>query len=133
MITPESNEMNHNNPSGEISPLERVRFLDSLNALTRTILLSQDWNTTLHALVFDIRDLIGADDCYILGWDEERQWPIPIETTARLDFPFSEYTLGRDTLNITTSVLREERILTVEDTRSSPFMDIQLALQYPSL
>ena len=133
MTMSESNELNQNKPGGETSPSEHVRFLELLNGLTRTILLSQDWNTTLHALAYDIRDLIGADDCYILGWDEERQWPIPIATTAKLDFLFSEYTLGRDTLNITTSVLREERILTVEDTRNSSFMDIRIASQYPSL
>ena len=133
MIMPETNEKNQDKQSGETSASERARFLEMLNALTRTILLSQDWNTTLHVLAFDIRDLIGADDCYILGWDEERQWPIPIATTAKLDFPFSEHTLGRDTLNITMSVLMEERVLALEDARNSPFMDIQLALQYPSL
>jgi signal transduction histidine kinase len=129
----ESNEMNQNKPSDETSLSEHVRFLELLNGLTRTILLSKDWNATLHSLAYDIRELIGADDCYILGWDEERQWPIPIATTAKLDFPFSEYTLGRDSVNITTSVLREEHVLVVEDTRNSPFMDIRIASQYPSL
>jgi len=133
MIASEGNEMNRNNPSGELSPLEHVRFLDSLNALTRTLLLSQDWNTTLEDLAFNIRDLIGADDCYILGWDEERQWPIPIATTAKLDFPFSEHTLGRDAINITASALREERVLSVEDARNSLLMDTRIASQYPSL
>jgi len=129
----ENNEMNHYKERAETSPSERERFLELLNSLTRTILLSKEWNATLHTLAYDIRELIGADDCYILGWDEERKWPIPIATTAKLDFPFSENTLGRDTLNITTSVLREERVLVVEDTRNSPFMDIRIASQYPSL
>ena len=133
MVMSENNEMNHYKERAETSPSERERFLELLNSLTRTILLSKEWNATLHTLAYDIRELIGADDCYILGWDEERQWPIPIATTAKLDFPFSENTLGRDTLNITTSVLREERVLVVEDTRNSPFMDIRIASQYPSL
>ena len=133
MVMSENNEMNHYKERAETSPSERERFLELLNSLTRTILLSKEWNATLHTLAYDIRELIGADDCYILGWDEERKWPIPIATTAKLDFPFSENTLGRDTLNITTSVLREERVLAVEDTRNSPFMDIRIASQYPSL
>ena len=133
MIMSESYEMKQNKQIGKTSPSEREQFLELLNSLTRTILLSKDWNATLHALAYDIRELIGADDCYILSWDEERQWPIPIATTAKLDFPFSENTLGRDTLNITTSALKEERVLAVEDTRNSPFMDIRIASQYPSL
>jgi signal transduction histidine kinase len=132
MIRSETNKRKRNSSGGETSSLEHVRFLESLNALTRTILLSQDWNTALQALAFDIRELIGADDCYILGWDEERQWPLPITTTAKLSFPFSEHTLSRDAVNITSSALSEERVLTVEDTRNSPFMDIRLASQYPS-
>ena len=133
MSISESNEMNQNKSSGETSPSEHVRFLELLNGLTRTILLSKDWNATLHSLAYDIRELIGADDSYILSWDEERQWPIPIATTAQLEFLFSEYTLGREAINITTSVLRAERVLVVEDTRNSPFMDIRIASQYPSL
>ena len=129
----ENNKMNHNKERTETSASERERFLELLNSLTRTILLSKDWNATLHALAYGLRELTGADDCYFLSWDDERQWPIPITTTAKLDFPFSENTLGRDTLNITTSVLREERVLAVDDTRNSPFMDIRIASQYPSL
>jgi len=133
MIMPERNEMSQKIPSGETATSDRVRFLELLSALTRRILLSQEWNATLHALAYDIREMIDADDCYILGWDDERQWPIPIATTAKLDFPFCHHTLGRDTLNITTSVLKEEQVLAVEDTRNSPFMDIRIASQYPSL
>ena len=50
MIMSESNEMNHNKQSDETSPSKRARFLETLNGLTRTILLSKDWNTTLIGL-----------------------------------------------------------------------------------
>ena len=132
MIMSESYEMNQNRQSGETPPLERERFFELLNGLTHTILLSKDWDTTLHTLAYDIRELIGADDCYILGWDEERQWPIPITTTAKLDFSFSESTYGRDELGITKSVLREGHVLAVVDARNSPYMDVQYASRFPS-
>src|SRR5512132_1262725 len=126
MIMSESNEMNQNKPSGETSLSERVRFLELLNGVTRTILLSKDWNTTLHSLAHDIRELIGADDSYILSWDDERQRPIPITTTAKLDFSFSESTFGQDELDITMSVVREGRVLIIEDARNSPHIDVKI-------
>jgi signal transduction histidine kinase len=132
MIMSESNEMNQNKPSGETSLSERVRFLELLNGVTRTILLSKDWNTTLHSLAHDIRELIGADDSYILSWDDERQRPIPITTTAKLDFSFSESTFGQDELDITMSVVREGRVLIIEDARNSPHIDVKIAAQFPS-
>jgi signal transduction histidine kinase len=132
------NDLNRSQPPDKsknrepIVPTREV-FFELLNGLTRKILVSTDWDSALHALAFDIKELIGADDCYILGWDEERQWPIPVTTTAKLEFPFSSHTLGRDSVNITTSALAEARVLTVEDARNSRFMDIRIASQYPSL
>ena len=132
MIMPERNEMNQNIQSGETSTSERVRFLELLSALTRKILLSKDSNATLHFLAYDIRELIGADDCYILGWDEERQWSIPITTTAKLDFSFSESAFGRNELDLIMSVLREGRVLAIEDALNSPYIDAKVAAQFPS-
>jgi signal transduction histidine kinase len=132
MTMSESNEMNHNNQSGELSPSERERFLEALNGLTRTILLSEDWNATLHALAYDIRELLDVDDCYILSWDEERQWVIPITTTAKLDFSFSEFAFGEDELGLTKSVLREGDALAIEDTLNSPYIDAQIVARFPS-
>jgi len=132
MIVSETNEMNHKKHSIASSPSERERFLELLNSLTRTILLSKEWNTTLHALAYDIRELIAADDCYILGWDEERQWSIPITTTAKLDFPFSESTFGRDKLDLVMSVLQEQRVLAIEDALNSPYIDVKIATEFPS-
>ena len=54
----------------------RERYFEILNGLTRKILLSSDWDAALQKLAFDIRDLVEADDCYIMSWDEERQVPI---------------------------------------------------------
>ena len=132
MIMSESNETNQNIQSGETSTSERVRFLELLSALTRKILLSKDSNAALHFLAYDIRELIGADDCYILGWDEERQWSIPITTTAKLDFSFSESAFGRNELDLIMSVLREGRVLAIEDALNSPYIDAKIAAQFPS-
>lgn len=129
--------MNHNrqsdsSPASEHLPSERERFLEALNGVTRTILLSNDWNATLHGLAYDIRELIGADDCYIVSWDEERQWVLPVTTTAQLDFSFAESAFGEDELGVVKSVLREEHILAIEDARNSPYSDVKTVTQYPS-
>jgi signal transduction histidine kinase len=128
----ENNEMNHDRQRSETSPSKREQFLELLNGLTHTTLLSNDWHATFHALACDIRGLIGADDCYILGWDEERQWSIPITTTAKLDFSFSESTFGRDELDLVMSVLREQRVLAIEDALNSSYIGVKIAAQFPS-
>jgi hypothetical protein len=45
----------------------RERYFELLNGLTRKILLSTDWNVTLQTLAFDIRDLVEADDDYVMS------------------------------------------------------------------
>jgi len=132
MIVSEPNEMKQNKQNGETALSERARFLELLSALTRKILLSKDANVTLHFLAYDIKALIGADDSYILSWDEERERTVPITTTAKLDFSFSESTFDEDELDITMSVVGEGRVLTIEDTRNSPHIDVKIAAQFPS-
>jgi transcriptional regulator with GAF, ATPase, and Fis domain len=73
----------------ELELRSRERYLALLNDMTRTILLSEDFDSTLGTLAVDLAKLINADDCYITRWDEEKQVTIPTTTTAKLDIPYS--------------------------------------------
>jgi PAS domain S-box-containing protein len=107
-------------------------YLSLLNQMTRLIMLTNDFDATLRALAYDMKKIIDADDCYILRWDEENQIPIPITTTANLDFSFSEATIGKDEIGITESVLRVGHALTVEDVTNSPHIDYRIARRFPA-
>lgn len=111
----------------------REQFMELLNDMTHAILLSRDFDTTLHALAFDLTRLLKADDCYITSWDEERQLALPITTTAKLENPFSEYrTLNPNGLSLTASVLNAGHALALPDVLNSPFLSVEVARRYPA-
>lgn len=110
----------------------REQYLELLNDMTRTILLSKDLNSTLNELASNMTKLTDADDCYITRWDEERQLTIPSATTAKLDLPYS--TNGSDPylLTMTASVLKAERVLAADDVLDTPYVSIEIAKKYPA-
>lgn len=119
------------NAAGGMS--SREEYLALLNEATHTILLSDNFDTTLNTLAVDIARLTRADDCYITRWDEARQLTLPAITTAALPFQYSldlESNPGEVTL--TASVLKAERILAVEDVFNSPHISIEIAKRYPA-
>ena len=110
----------------------RERYLALLNDMTHAILLSKDFDSTLQSLSFDMAKLLDADDCYILRWDEETQTPIPVTTTAKLDFSFREARIGTDQKGLTASVLEAGHVLILEDVFNSPYIDIRIAERFPA-
>jgi len=106
-------------------------YLALLNEMTRTILLSDNYDATMHALASDLKKIISADDCYILRWDEVQQLPIPVATTAALDFPFTEAEVTQTELNLTAAILQAGRIIVVEDVSNSPNINLEITKRYP--
>ena len=106
-------------------------YLALLNEMTRTILLSDDYDASMRTLAYDLKKIVSADDCYILRWDEEQQLSIPITTTATLDFPFTEAEINQTELNLTAAILRAGRVIAVEDVFNSPDINIEIAKRYP--
>jgi PAS domain S-box-containing protein len=118
--------------NAEESLSARERYLELLNDMTRTILLSKDFDSTLQTLSFDMAKLLNADDCYITRWEEETQMPLPVTTTAKLDFAFKEATIGKNETGLTASVLQTGRVLVIEDVFNSPYIDIEIAKRFPA-
>jgi hypothetical protein len=107
-------------------------YLGLLNEMTRVILLSTDYDSTLSALAVDRKKIINADDCYILYCDEEKQVPIPVTTTAKLDFNLLEAEFDNNDEFITNRVFLTGRALAVEDIGNSPYVSKKIADQYPA-
>lgn len=110
----------------------RERYLALLNDMTRTILLSEDFDSTLSTLAVDLAKLINADDCYITRWDEEKQVTIPTTTTAKLEIPYSTRRTPADQLTLTASVLKLEHALAADDVFNSPYLSVEVAKRYPA-
>ncbi len=118
--------------TAEESLLSRERYLELLNDITRSILLSKDLTATLYVLAGDMAKLINADDCYITQWDEEKQLTIPTATTASLASPYSGGPMQPNELSMTSSVMKYGRALAADDVYNSPFISPEIAQQYPA-
>ncbi len=110
----------------------REQYSELLNKMTRTILLASDFNSLFQTLAFDMKKILDADDCYLLRWDAGQELPIPMTTTAKLDFDFAKATAEENQVKITTSVLQIGHALAVEDTLNSPYIAEEIARQFPA-
>lgn len=110
----------------------REKYLALLNDMTRAILLSEDLDSTLSILAFDMAKLIDADDCYITRWDNEKQLTIPTTTTAKLETPYSTQINTNNELTLTASVLKLGHALALDDVFNSPHMSAEVANRYPA-
>jgi len=108
-------------------------YLALLNDMTRAILLSNNFDSTLSTLAVDMAKLIDADDCYITRWDEEKQLTIPTATTAELERPYSlDREVSLNEITLTASVLNAGHALAAEDVFNSPYVSIEIAKRYPA-
>lgn len=110
----------------------REQYLELLNDMTRTILLSKDLNSTLSELAGNMAKLTNADDCYITRWDEERLLTIPSTSTANLERPYSSNRSDPYLVTMTASVLQAERVLAADDVFNSPYVSVEIAKKYPA-
>lgn len=109
---------------------EREHFLEKLAEMTRAILSAQDFESTLHTLAINMKDLIGADACSITLCDEERQLVKIVATTAVPDFQYLHQTWDNSRANLTFSCLQAGRVLAVTDVFNTPHLDPEIAKKF---
>ena len=107
-------------------------YLALLNDMTRAVLLSENFDSTMNTLAVDMAKLINADDCYVTRWDEERQLTIPTTTTAKLETPYSTQITTGNEVTLTASVLRSGHAIAVDDVFNSPYISVEVAKRYPT-
>src|SRR5215204_3464165 len=115
----------------EESLYARERYLELLNEMTRAILLSKDFDLTLHTLAIDMAKLIHADDCFIARWDEERQVISPVTATMDINGLDTSYRNARpEDLKMALSVLSAGHVLAADDIYNSPYINVELVKRY---
>ncbi len=107
-------------------------YLALLNEMNRAILVSDDYDAIIRNLAVKLKQVMNADDCYILRWDEEKKTSIPAATTAVLDFPFTESDVSEKELVLTSAILRAARLVAIEDVLHSPLIPAEIARKYPA-
>ncbi|MEW5829446.1 MAG: GAF domain-containing protein [Chloroflexota bacterium] len=111
----------------------REDFLASLNEMAREVLLSRDFDSTLHTLAIHMARLINADDCCITRWDTERERAVPVATSKKPGAPdLPDQDSFADELAVTTGVLEAGQVLTVDGLLDLPDTNEEAVKQVPT-
>jgi signal transduction histidine kinase len=109
------------------------RYLTLLNEITRTIIVSDNFNELQNKLVRDIATMLEADDCYITRWNEKTKQAIPLTTSAKMEKKYSSLVFSPEELTMTKSVIAAEHVLVAEDVSNSPYINADIARNFPSV
>jgi signal transduction histidine kinase len=107
-------------------------FLALLNEMTSAVLLYSNYETAMSVIADNMRKIIDADDCYILQWNEETKMPIPVTTTAKLDFQFKDSAIYPEEISVTAAILRAGRVTAIDDTLNSPYLNPEIIKRFPA-
>jgi len=87
----------------------------------------------LQILTDRLGDLIGADGCYITLWDEKTQRAIPVAAYGPLRETYQTRGHPRpDEITLTESVLKQGKVIIVEDVFNSPYLSPRIAANFPT-
>ncbi len=108
-------------------------YLTLLNDITRSIIISNNFDELLEKLVNDMARLLEADDCYITRWDETTKQTIPLVTSANMDKRYNKLSFSSDQLTMTKSVIAAGHVLVAEDVFNSPYISSNVAEHFSSV
>lgn len=110
----------------------RERYLFQLNKMTHSIIESSDPEAMIKTLIIDLKNLLGADDCYLTRWNEETQKATPLGSSVILDTPYNNLDIPTDQVSMTWSVIQAGRVLIAEDVFNSPYISSEIAGKFPA-
>lgn len=110
----------------------RERYLSFLNTITNLIITTGDMDLLVEKLVASLRELLGADDCYMTRWDDEIGKTFPWGSTAKMEQPYRDINIPSDLPSMTSSVIREGHTLVAEDVFDSPYISPEIAKMFPA-
>ena len=108
------------------------QHLTLLNNMIKVVIVTDDFQVMAKMLVRDLMKLFDADDCFLLRWDPELKQALPVETTAKLERPFTEFRFPPGEANIASSTLEAGKVLVVEDVSRSPYSGSELFRRFPT-
>ncbi len=108
----------------------RAHHLASLNAITRTALEPRELQDLLQALAERLGELLDADACYMVLWDEARRQVIPTAAYGPFREVFATILPEPGEVTLTESVLQAEQALVADDALNTPHMSRHIAEQF---
>lgn len=112
--------------------LRYARQMEILNSITKIALEEKEFDQLLDSLAEHLGELLDADGSYITLWDDEKQQTIPVTSDTKMRGDYRKLVIEQGEITLTASVLREKRILVVEDVHNTPYMSQRIAAQFPT-
>jgi signal transduction histidine kinase/GTP-sensing pleiotropic transcriptional regulator CodY len=109
----------------------RVRQLSLLNDLTRAALAASDLRSMSQVLAEQMGELVGADGCHLVLWDEAESLPRPMAASGVLRGTYGEVRPRPGQITLTESSLRAGRPVPVEDCLNTPYISPEIAASCP--
>ena len=110
---------------------ERENFLALLNDVTRATLETSDLKSILQILANQLGQLFGADNVYLVMWDEQQQVAQAAVTLGSAPKDFTSIKAYPNEVSLTGSVLKARRAIVVRDVKNSPFINPRFAALFP--
>lgn len=109
----------------------RAHHLELLNRITDAAIAAPDLTQMLQTIADRLGELLRADGCFITLWDAARQTAIHRAAYGALREKYLTES-AEPGLTMTEAVLSAERALVAEDVFTSPYVNPQEAIQYPT-
>lgn len=109
-----------------------ARQMALLNEITRTVLGIDDLQEMLRLLANRLGELFEADGAYLTLWDEHLQRPVPVAANRELHERYVKVRVEPGETTLTASVLRERRVLAIEDVFNTPYQSRRIAALFPA-
>ena len=109
----------------------RMRQLSILNDLTRSALTASDLPTMAQMLTEKMGELVGADGCHLVLWDESEKRALPMAASGVLRRSYAQMRPRPGQVTLTESSLRAGRPVPVEDCLDTPYLSPEIAASCP--
>jgi len=110
----------------------REQYLTLLNDITRAAVAAAAFSAMRQILADRMGQLIDADGCYVLLWDESTRSVIPSAAYGKHRDSFNAFTFPPGDVNFASTVLDQGRPLAIEEAANSPLIAPQLLDRFPS-
>ncbi len=109
---------------------EHAQNQETLNLITRTALASDDYESAMQILADQLKELLGAEMCFITIWDDERNEPRPGAASGVEVDNYLSLKVEPGEVTLTSSVLEAGRTITIPNITNSPYISARLAKRY---
>ena len=111
----------------------RQKALDMLNRIVKTSLQADSVVGMAQTVVDNLGKLIGADGCFITLWSETEQHTIPVAAYGIDSAEYSSFSIKPGQHTFTDSVLQIGHTLIIEDIENTPYADVEVTKNFPSV